>query len=220
MAAPALSIQQFNRRVAIRAAASFAAMAAATRAGVGTSARAQSAEEPVTSSLTWVEAEHPGYPPRRRRSPHLPARSALLGDRPDLERRGGRRYPDRVLGQHRRRDWSDPVTVGEASHDAGPPDRDGRRFGELQLTEGASSSATARSTRAARSSPCPVSPLPASTAPPVPPGPTRSAAIRTRPPGSGNRPSSPARPGAPTSPTASTRTASSGGRSNTRRCST
>jgi len=63
MASPALSIQQFNRRVAIQAAASFAAMATATRSGIATSARAQSAEEPVTSSLTWVETEHPDILP-------------------------------------------------------------------------------------------------------------------------------------------------------------
>src|SRR6476619_6580773 len=63
MAAPALSIQQFNRRVAIKAAASFAAMAAAARSGIATPARAQSTEEPVTSSVTWVETEHPDILP-------------------------------------------------------------------------------------------------------------------------------------------------------------
>lgn len=33
--------------------------------------------------------------------------------------------------------WSDPLTVAEANVDAGPPDRDNRRFGQLALIDGA-----------------------------------------------------------------------------------
>src|SRR5689334_12960487 len=133
MAGPALSIQQFNRRVAIKAAASFAAMAAATRAGVATPTRAQSAEEPVTSSLTWVEAEQPDTLPDADGLRTFQIEAPFSAIAPIWS---GEADADVLIELSVSIDgetWSDPVTVGEASHDAGPPDRDGRRFGELQL---------------------------------------------------------------------------------------
>jgi len=138
MASPALSIQQFNRRVAIQAAASFAAMATATRSGIATSARAQSAEEPVTSSLTWVETEHPDTLPDADGTRTFQLEAPFSAIAPIWS---GEADTDVLIELSVSIDgitWSDPVTVGEASHDAGPPDRDGRRFGELQLAEGAS----------------------------------------------------------------------------------
>jgi uncharacterized protein YgiM (DUF1202 family) len=127
----------FNRRVAIKAAASFAAMAAATRAGNASPARAQSDEGPETPALTWVEAEHPdtladaeGY-----RTFELEMSFTAIAPTWDGGA-GGDVFVEIAVGNDGAA-WTDSVTVGEAAHDAGPPDRDGRRFGELQFADGA-----------------------------------------------------------------------------------
>jgi uncharacterized protein YraI len=129
---------QFNRRVALKAAASFAAMTAAARTGLTErSARAQSVD-PHTSALTWVESEHPDLVP----DPETGLRTFEL-EAPfyAIAPTWSGEAADDVLVELSvsvdGSEWSDPVTVGEAVHDAGPPDRDGRRFGVLQFADGA-----------------------------------------------------------------------------------
>ena len=114
-------------------------MTAAARTGLTErSARAQSVD-PHTSALTWVEAEHPDVVP----DPETGLRTFEL-EAPfyAIAPTWSGEAADDVLVELSvsvdGSEWSDPVTVGEAVHDAGPPDRDGRRFGELQLAEGAS----------------------------------------------------------------------------------
>ena len=130
---------QFNRRVALKAAASFAAMAAATHTGLTErSARAQSVD-PHTSALTWVESEHPDVVPDPEtglRTFELEARFYAIA--PTWSGEAADDVLVELLVGADGSTWSDPVTVGEADHDAGPPDRAGRRFGVLQFADGAS----------------------------------------------------------------------------------
>ena len=137
MAETSLTDIQFNRRVAFRAAASFAAMATAVTAH-SPIARAQDDADVPTPSLTWVEDEHPDVQPdpdgRRTFSLEMsfsaiaPTWNGEAGDDVLIE---FALSPDGAI-------WTDPITVGEAIHDAGQPDRAGRRFGELQFADAAS----------------------------------------------------------------------------------
>jgi uncharacterized protein YgiM (DUF1202 family) len=138
MAAPALTTQHFNRRVALKAAAAFAAMTAATRAGLAAPVRAQTEAEPVTTSLTWVEAEHPDTLPDADGSRTIELEAPFSAIAPTWSGEAGDDVLVEIATSIDGVAWSDPVTVGEAIHDAGPADRDGRRFGELQFAEGAS----------------------------------------------------------------------------------
>lgn len=124
----------FDRRVALKATASFAAMAAAGLRLRAPSAHAQSA----TSALTWVEDEHGDVVPDGDGWRSFALEAPFHAVAPTWNGEAGGDVLVEIAVSIDGARWSDPVVVGEAVHDAGPLDRDGRRFGELIFADGAS----------------------------------------------------------------------------------
>jgi uncharacterized protein YgiM (DUF1202 family) len=135
MAGSVRSDQLFNRRVALKAAASFAAMAAFTSLEPATPVRAEVDAE--TSALTWVEAEHPDVRPDADGVRTFTLEAPFYAVAPTWSGEAGDDVLIEISVSANGELWSDPITVGEANHDAGPPDRGGRKFGELQFADGA-----------------------------------------------------------------------------------
>ena len=129
-----LPAREFDRRVALKAAASFAAMAAAGATTRPQSARAQSA----TYALTWVEAEHPETMPEADGTRQFALEAPFHAIAPTWSIEAGGDVLVEISVSVDGASWTEPLVVGEAVHDAGPLDRDGRRFGELIFADGAS----------------------------------------------------------------------------------
>lgn len=130
---PQKAIRMCDRRVLLKAAAAFSAMAAYWSSQYRYDASAE--EAPETRAGKWIEEEEA-------------ADFAAAG----TERTFTAEFPFTAIAPHWGADgdasaiiefrvsadgqqWSDPIRVGEASADAGPPDRDGRHFGTLVLLD-------------------------------------------------------------------------------------
>jgi uncharacterized protein YgiM (DUF1202 family) len=124
----------FDRRVAIKAAASFAAMAstaAILRPGLV-------AAEGVTTSLTWTEADHPEITPDADGWITFSLEQAFSAIAPTWAGDGD---PNALVQLSLSADgvaWTNVITVGAAVHDAGQPDRDNRYFADLTFADSAS----------------------------------------------------------------------------------
>ncbi|MGH2562562.1 MAG: SH3 domain-containing protein [Thermomicrobiales bacterium] len=131
---PALFSQRVERRVVLQASAAFAAMAA-IGGMIPRFVRAQGGEG--TRAETWFEPQNAGSFAAASEPRVLPSDFTFYAVAPHWS--GGVDFPGFVEmsfspdGQS----WSDPVTVAEANIDAGPPDRDNRKFGQLALIDGA-----------------------------------------------------------------------------------
>ena len=123
----------FDRRVAIKAAAGFAAMAS-----VGTIIRPQSvAAEGITTALTWTEADHPEATPDADGWITFSLEQPFSAIAPTWAGDGD---PNALVQLKLSSDgaiWTDVITVGAAVHDAGQPDRDGRFFADLTFADSA-----------------------------------------------------------------------------------
>ena len=134
MAVTSVTDVQFNRRVALRAAAAFAAMSAA---GPRLVAAQDSGADIPTPSLTWVEVEHPGTNPDSAGYRVFSLEMPFTAIAPTWNFEAGTDVLIEFALSPDGQTWTDFVTVSEATHDAGQPDRDGRRFGELQFADSA-----------------------------------------------------------------------------------
>jgi uncharacterized protein YgiM (DUF1202 family) len=121
----------FDRRVIVKAAASFSAMAA-----IGGNLRPQkAAAEGVTTALTWTEADHPdavadsdGWITFSLEQPFTAIAPNWAGD-------GDSNALVEICLSSDGVTWTDVITVGAAVHDAGPPDRDNRIFADLTFAD-------------------------------------------------------------------------------------
>ena len=121
---------RFTRRVLAKAAAGFAA--AASFAGVAPAAKPAIAQGETTIAGEWAQPEGVGGDgsalqftadtPFYAIAPHWPGDSGIHAAVEISVSADGTTY-------------SDPIVVGPALTDAGPPDRDGRIFGQLLMTE-------------------------------------------------------------------------------------
>jgi uncharacterized protein YgiM (DUF1202 family) len=131
---PALTSSEFDRRVLLKAAASFSAMTL----GVATLRPEEAAANSVTTSRTWVEVENPdvdldsetGY-----RDVALLAPVSAIA--PIWDQDAGTDITFEVALRWADGSWSESVSIAESIHDAGQRDRIGRRFGDLLIAEGA-----------------------------------------------------------------------------------
>ena len=123
----------FNRRVALKAAAGFAAMAAPAVAPLTKTASAAGA----TVAQTWTEADHPDVQPDGDGWITFALDAPFSALAPAWDAEGGSdALVEFAIGADGI-NWTDAVTVGAAISDAGPPDRDGRLFGDLTFADGA-----------------------------------------------------------------------------------
>ena len=135
MTKPSLNARQFNRRVALRAAGAFAAMSAA---GPHLAAARDSGADIPTPSLTWVENEHLDATPDADGYRSFSLERPFTAIAPTWSNEAGADILIEFALSPDSATWTDFITVGEAIHDAGQPDRDGRGFGELQFADAAS----------------------------------------------------------------------------------
>lgn len=124
----------FDRRVAIKAAAAFTAMAAA---GPFLHSKPVAAEG-VTSALTWTEADHPEAMPDADGWITFTLEQPFSAIAPNWAGDGDPNALVQIALSSDGASWTDIITVGAAIHDAGPPDRDNRYFADLTFADSAS----------------------------------------------------------------------------------
>ena len=122
-----------DRRVVLKAAAAFSAMAASRTASRLPEAGAQTT--PETRAGKWIEEDHVSEFATADAERSFTAEFPFTAIAPHWGAEGNPTAIVEIRVSADGQQWSDPVLVGEASADAGPPDRGGRHFGTLVLLD-------------------------------------------------------------------------------------